>query len=108
MLGYDANGLEISDWGRVKYDLEVDGDNRTFTGKAPELIKIQLATTATNVFFDTTTSYTPVAFDPSTLDHIYSNQIFLDVDAEKNFTWTSEALVGDCLTEMEDYINNPS
>lgn len=109
-MAYSANGHSFpsKSLSRVKYDLIVDGDNRYYKGKAPELIKIQLTSGATNIFFNSAADYIPVPFDPSALSYSYGDQIFLDVAGEKNLIWINEALVGTCLDTVNAFINNPA
>jgi hypothetical protein len=76
-----------------------------FSGPAPELIKIALATGTEALFFGPAPDYTPIYFDAELLSYTYGDQIFLDVANQKNFIWLSEAVSGDCLDEMIDFIN---
>jgi hypothetical protein len=75
--------------------------------KDPEQIKIAHAV-APEVFYDSTDDYEPIAFDSSTLEYNYGDQIFFDVAENKNLVFLSEALTGDCLLEMNEFVNNPA
>jgi len=77
-----------------------------FKGPAPELIKIALATGTEATFFGSAPTYTPIYFDSELLEATYGNQVFLDVDLQKNFVWLSEAVSGECLNKMNDFVNN--
>ena len=108
-MAYSANGLEFTDKNisRVKYDLIVDGNTLEFKGKAPEMIKVQLSAGATDIFFDSSDDYNTVAFNPTLLGYNYGDQIFLDVAGQKNFTWLNQAVSGDCLVKMNNFVNAP-
>ncbi len=75
-----------------------------FKGKAPEMIKIAIAAGTVDTFFDSGNDYEPVWFDSAALQEIYGDQIFCNVDDQKNFVWLSEAISGTCLDDMKDFI----
>lgn len=110
-MAWSANGNNFTnkDLSRVKYDLEYDssGDLYRFKGKPPEII-IEANDAAVDVFFDTASDNDQEWFDASTLNYNYSDQIFFDVNNNKNLTALSSAITGDCLTTMNGFVNNPA
>lgn len=111
MAAIDARGLNypLLNGGRVKYDLEYDSINDLyrFKGKPQEVIKI-LHAVATDVFFDSLNDYEPEWVDSSALNYNYSDQVFFDVALNKNFVILSSAVTGDCLANMDAFVNNPA
>ena len=79
-----------------------------FKGKAPELIKIAIASGSVNTFFDSTNDYEPIAFDSTLLDYVYGDLIFTDVDNQKNMIWVNTTPTGDCLDTVNTFIKNPT
>jgi hypothetical protein len=79
-----------------------------FKGKAPEMIKIAIAAGVVDTFFDSGNDYEPVWFDSTLLQEIYGDQIFCNVDGQKDFVWLSQAISGTCLDDMKDFIKGES
>lgn len=77
-----------------------------FKGKAPELIKIAIAAGTVDLFFDSSNDYEPEWFDSTALEYTYGDQIFTDVDNQKNMVWLSSDISGECLVDMFVFINN--
>lgn len=109
-MAWSANGNNFTnkDLSRVKYDLEYDssGDLYRFKGKPPEII-IEANDAAVDVFFDTSNNNEQEWFDSSTLDYNQGNQIFFDVNLNKNLTVLSLEIGEECLDAMNGFVNNP-
>lgn len=106
-MSYSANGYNFIDkpLSRVKYDLEYDSlnDLYRFKGKPSEVI-VAAHNAAPNVFFDSTTDYTPIWFDSSLLNYIYSDQVFFNTASNKNLIVLPAVISDPCLTTVSDYI----
>jgi hypothetical protein len=105
MAVYSANGNYFSNLrsGRVKYDMDYTGPTQYSLPKAPELIKA-CNEAAIDVFYNSSSDYDPVVFNPSTLESIYNDQIFFDVTNNRNFVVLSESISGTCLEIMKAFI----
>ncbi len=110
-MAYDARNLNFPDknLSRVKYDLEYSSGTGLyrFKGKPQEVIKIA-DVAATNVFFDNTSNYDQIWFDSSLLNYNYGDQIFFDVNRNKNLIVLFGPVVGDCLNSLDSFVNNPA
>jgi len=106
-MAYSANGYNFPDktLSRVKYDLEYDSSNDLyrFKGKPQEVI-VAVHTAAPDVFFNSATDYTPIWFDSSVLDYIYGDQVFFDVQRNRNLIVLPASISDPCLTIITDYI----
>jgi hypothetical protein len=117
-MAIDARGLEYSNLqgGRVSYDLLTDhlvsggspSNNLKQKGPGPELVKSAIGAGEEARFFGAAPTYTPIYFDRTALSEVYGNQIFTNVDDQKNMVWLSEAVSGDCLDDMKDFIGGES
>lgn len=109
-MGYSANTLYFPDINpsRVKYNLLYNDSTGLyyFDGKAPEVVQI-CDEVAPDVFFDSSNDYTPIEFDPTTLDYMYGAQIFIDHANAKNLLIFSKAVTGQCLLDILKLIKAP-
>lgn len=106
-MAYSANGNEFPSKtkSRVRYKIDYDSGTDLYSlPKSPELIKIANSV-ALNVFFDSTSDYTPIPVDITALTGNYGDQIFFDVTNEKNMVFVDTAVTGDCLTEINEFVN---
>lgn len=108
----DANGnfFQSLSIGRVRYTAEstqsVVQDDSIQLPKAPDLIKSQLTAAATDVFFDSGTDYTPNDVLKDSIDYNYGDTIFYNQESEINLVFLSQAISGDCLDDMNDFVKN--